>query len=208
VALLRFVPLLCGACVGLGCYNQREPFAPSEHVSARVDSGQIAASYDVLADGRVVGETKVWSAGAFRHNGRTLVHVAFALEGNESDIELDLDSVRLEYVDAGDRPFSVPAPDSVYGSALTRAGAESEVDFYFEVPPDVKPQELDAFRVHWSVLSGGERYREHTPFVELRSRYRSTYVFYAPFGATYPKSGQPIDPPESFPHPSPDPSRN
>jgi hypothetical protein len=165
--------------------GMREPFAPTEHATAVTRKGQVAAEYEVMAHGRIAGETKVWSRGAFEQEEapndkeQTYIHVAFMLESTDNaPLVLELDKVALESVAAGDRRFTVSAPTYVKGQSVSPGGGETQVDLYFPMPPDVKPQQLDAFRVRWSVVSDGERYEQRTPFVEYQTPYAGNYYYY------------------------------
>lgn len=180
VAVVGF-GLLLVSCTG----NRREPFTPTERATGLSRTRQVQAEYEVLANGHVAGEAKVWSKGAFREkqpNDRegTLLHVAFTLESTEeAPLVLEVDNVELETVETNDRVIKVADPSYVQGSAVSRGGDEAEVHLYFRMPADLKPQELDAFRVRWSVVSEGERYEQQTPFLEYETSSYAYYPYYS-----------------------------
>jgi len=191
------VPTLLMICAALpSCMSRRENFAPSEHMSEVKRDGQATADYEVVAHGRVTGDTRVWSKGAFEQDlpndrERTLLHVAFVLESTAAPLELDIDDVALEEVDVGPRSFTVERPAYVEGSSRSEAGGESVVHVYFALPQGVEPQEVDAFRVRWKVVSDGQGYEQRTPFLEQERPYGGYYRYYYPYTDS---SGWPIDP--------------
>lgn len=178
------------------CMSRREAFAPTEHITGVRRNGDATAEYEVVARGQVAGDTKVWSKGAFEQDlpddrERTLLHVGFALESTAGPLQLDVDDLALERVDVGPRSFTVERPAYVEGSSTSEAGGESVVNVYFEMPPGIEPQEVDAFRVRWKVVSSGQGYEQRTPFLEEEQPYGGYYRYYYPY---YDPSGWPFDP--------------
>jgi len=178
--------MFLGALVAslVSCMSRPEPFAPTEHATAVTRKGQRVAEYEVIAGGRVAGETKVWSTGAFEEKEpddreRTLLHVAFMLESTDQEpIQLEVDNVALDSVDAGGKAFSIAHPKYVE-EKKDAADKETEVHMYFEMPKGLEPQNLDAFRVRWSVKTPEGRYEQRTPFLE--SELPPNYYYYYPY---------------------------
>ena len=190
------ISVLIATIAAPACMSRREFFAPSEHISNVKRDGQATADYEVVAHGRVAGDTRVWSKGAFEQDlpddrERTLLHVAFVLEGTSAPLQLDVDDVALEEVDVGPRSFAVERAAYVEGSAKSEAGGESVVHMYFALPAGVEPQEVDGFRVRWKVVSDGQGYEQRTPFLEQERPYGGYYRYYYPY---YDSSGWPMDP--------------
>ena len=178
------------------CMSRPEAFAPSEHMTGARRNGEATADYEVVAQGRVAGDTKVWSKGAFEQDlpddrERTLLHVAFLLDSTSAPLELEVDEVALEQVDAGSRSFAVERPAYVEGAATSEAGSESVVHMYFALPSGVEPQEVDGFRVRWKVVSSGQGYEQRTPFLEEERPYGRYHRYYYPYTES---SGWPMDP--------------
>src|SRR5690606_5380827 len=96
IVALGALALAAGA---FGCVHMSEDFVPTERAEAVSPHGYRAAIYDVVMGGEVVGEMRVWSEGAFMENlpgkDRALLHVAFRLESNGPELQIESSHVRV-----------------------------------------------------------------------------------------------------------------
>lgn len=181
-----------GAMLALGsmsCASRREAFAAGERQTVLGTDGFVAAQYDALVAGDVIGDVTVWSSGAFvdERSGRTLVHVGFDLENNGNEpYELLAHHVVIEGATTNG---VVRGPVELYyqdGDGRVAAGREGRLDLWFAMPPGVEPQELDAFQVRWTVRNPEGRYAQRTPFTEYEpppgyTLADSAYYYHSPW---------------------------
>jgi hypothetical protein len=162
-------------------------FRPSESATAISPQGFAAAQYAVLIGGNAVGETKVWSSGAFREKSeegaRTVVRVSFALENNgQQPMWLDVGGIELDSATADGQVLAPVRPMRVSGTPDVAPGGDGEVQASFELPADVKPGKIDSFRVRWTVRTPEGEYAQRTPFLEQKPAPASPAPFwYSPF---------------------------
>ncbi len=153
-----------------GCGTSIGYFRPAERAFAEGPSGRPAAEYELGREGIRWGEVRVWSNGTARRDERTELHVGFELENVLDDaIELDVDRVRVESLDAGDQVIQSLMSVAPNGVGTAAPHAVQRVDFTFVLPENVDPDDVLSFRVHW-LLYGPEDwvYEQYTPFVEDR----------------------------------------
>lgn len=167
----------------VGCGSTPESFEPSERATTRSPEGYSAAEYELVSRDGDLGDAKVWSRGARIMNvdgrQRTLVHVGFLLE-NSSDqpIVLDLDRLTLDSARLDHAVVRDIRPLHVEGNLTVQPGEVREIDAYFPLPRDVRPQDVDAFRVKWRIGNDEVSYQQQTPFVESPDRTRYAYAYY------------------------------
>jgi hypothetical protein len=152
-----------------GCAGRHESFAAAERQSMLATDGYVAAQYDALVAGDVIGDVKVWSSGAFvdERSGRTLLHVGFELENNSgAPYELPAHEVAIEGATTNGvmrQPVELYYQD---GDGRVDAGRQARLELWFAMPVGVEPQHLDAFQVRWAVRNPEGRYAQRTPFTE------------------------------------------
>lgn len=163
---MRYSLLLLAACVPLGCATQPELFRPGERTNATSPEGFLAADYPIEDETGRVGEVKVWSDGAERRDGVTVIHVAFEIE-NYSDEPLTFEdgALQLDSATLDDGILRGLAPAVIEGARTIAPGSAANVGALFVLPDDVRPQDVDAFRVHWRV-GGAAQLAQITPFFE------------------------------------------
>ncbi|HLU40533.1 MAG TPA: hypothetical protein VK081_14205, partial [Planctomycetota bacterium] len=97
------IPLVLALLCLAGCAATRRHFIPREGLNATSPRGWPAARYQLVIAGQSVGETKVWSEGAYRaevgDDERTILHVGFEIE-NRSGEEMTFLVDRCQVVDA------------------------------------------------------------------------------------------------------------
>jgi hypothetical protein len=185
--------LLIGSALVLvaGCATNRAFFEPTENAHGRTMHGYREAMYQLSGPNGAFGEAKVWSRGAYRHEDRTVIQVAFELHNTGAiPFELRAGDVLLDPVRAGDVAIANLPPaensDIVYAS-----GAIGEAQFHFVLPPGVSPGDVHGFRVRWTVRSAQFAYSQNTPF--MRERTYAGYAYYP-----YPYYGWWCDPFDPF----------
>jgi hypothetical protein len=177
------------ALTAVACAGRRESFAAAENQSLRSTDGYVAARYDALVAGDVIGDVKVWSSGAFadERSGRTLVHVAFDLENNV-DVPYELPPHEV-VIEGATTDGVMRGPAELYyqdGDGRVPAGREARLDLWFAMPRGVEPQDLDAFQVRWAVHTTEGRYAQRTPFTEYEppagyALADSAYYYHSPW---------------------------
>jgi hypothetical protein len=187
--LLQIV-LLLGA---FECAGQRA-FRPTERVTARSLSGELAAEYELrTAAGEHVGEVKVWSAGTRGERGEdaTVLHVGFEIENAGTTVlHLDPKGVFLDGLAMLGEVSGRIAPTRFEGDGRVPPGGVGQLDVYF-VLSRIDPTDVDGFQVRWSVESGTFRRTERTPFIpsQLPRRDYPPYwygPYYGPYWYPYP----------------------
>ncbi len=175
---MRYSLLLLGLVLPLGCASQSEMFRPGERADATSAEGMLAASYP-LDDARgPVGEVKVWSDGAERQEGVTVIHVAFEVENFSSEpIHFEADALRLDSATLDQGVLRGIAPVVIEGSESIAPRSAANVGALFVLPEGVAPQEVDAFRVHWEV-GGPVALTQITPFFEEEEQQLAAGPYY------------------------------
>jgi hypothetical protein len=135
-----------------------------------------------MQQGRVVAEVRLWSDGAQRIDGRTEVRLTFELENlSDGEIALASEDLRLATLRTEDEIFRELAPVTLEPRAAVPPGQTLLVDATFTVPPELKPHELESFRVRWA-LRGAVEYAQITPFFEDDPPLASPSIAYGPVG--------------------------
>jgi hypothetical protein len=167
--------ILCVLVSAAGCVENQQYFRPTEHVYGETAGGDHEAIYTLVGPFGPFGEAKVWSGGAFRENGRTIVHATLDLH-NTSGVPIVIDpaNLRLDPVRIGatllrDAPALESRPLSV------APGAFGTVHMTFLLPPDVLPGEVSSFGLRWKVVNGPQNYVQRTPFTEEYRGYGYAY---------------------------------
>jgi len=167
---------LCMVVVmAVGCAENRQYFRPTEHVYGETLHGQEEAIYALVGPFGPFGEAKVWSPGAFRENGATLLHVKLDLH-NTSGVPIVVypDRIRVDPVRVGRELLHDLRP--IETQALSIApGAFGRVDLRFVLPPTVRPAQASAFGLRWQVQNGPQSYSQLTPFLEDVGRFGPGY---------------------------------
>lgn len=200
------------ACAALSaaCAAQPEYFRPTERAEGETAEGFAEAIYDITVppeatpgtsarlSPRLLGETKVWSRGAYRaHTGgqeRTIIEIGFEVE-NHSDAAMTLDALRLESVQTRRGIYSELGPVETTGTQTILPRTVGQARVHFVLPPAISPRDVDAFRVGWSLRTNGELYSQFTPFAQDETRYAyvPTYGYFYPY--------YPLDYPFYYPYP-------
>lgn len=160
--------------------SQRELFVPAEHATGFTPHGYRAAEYEVQDAEGSIGDVKIWSKGTLRKNLRgskeTFVHVAFSID-NQTRHPMRLERQKLSLKAASDDgPLGPLAPTLGKIAEPVRAGKQRSIEAWFALPDDVRPDDVRAFRVSWTVDAGQATYSQRTPFLQAtRSYYYSPY---------------------------------
>lgn len=163
---MRYSMLLLVPLVALGCATQPEIFRPGERTNATSPEGFLAAEYPLRDESGQIGEVTVWSDGAERRDGATVIHVAFDIENlSSAPLRFEQDELGLDSATFDDAVLRGLEPAFVQGETTIAPGTSSTVSALFILPASIRPQEVDAFRVHWRV-SGAADYAQITPFYE------------------------------------------
>jgi hypothetical protein len=148
------------------CAENHQYFRPTERVSGHTAGGEAEALYALNGPFGPFGEAKVWSAGAFRDQGRTVLHVAIELHNTSGVlIEVDPAQVRLDPVRVGQRLIHGLRPAETQRLSVA-PGAFGEVRLHFVMPDSVRPAQVSSFGVRWQVQNGPQSYSQITPFLE------------------------------------------
>jgi hypothetical protein len=169
--------ILCGIMVlcASGCVENRQYFRPTEHLFGETPRGESEAIYQLVGPIGPFGEAKVWSAGAFREQGRTVLHASLEVHNTSGvAIEIDAKEMHLDPVRAGKRLLrEIPSlPSPVVGIAPGQSG---HVELRFVLPGDIRPGHVSGFGLRWEVKNGPQAYTMLTRFAEDRSRFASEY---------------------------------
>ena len=99
----RALPLaLLLVATAAGCADSRQYFRPTEHVYGQTMRGDGEAIYSLVGPFGPFGEAKVWSRGAFREDGATLLYATIDLHNTSGvPIIIDPQRVRLDPVRVG-----------------------------------------------------------------------------------------------------------
>lgn len=171
----------------VSCGPGVQEFVPAEKLTARapIPDGYAAAEYDLQSDGRDLGEAKVWSKGAYRAtvggNRYTVVELGFEIE-NELPQPLALQQLELDSLTTDNLRYEDRRPARIVGVQEIPPGDERQLTAYFFLPPQVNPNDVEAFRVEWAVGTGQLRYDETTPFLQQpEPRPTRAGYYYTPF---------------------------
>ena len=159
---------MCAVVGLLGCAESRQYFRPTEHVYGETMRGEPEAIYNMAGPFGPFGEAKVWSRGAFREDGDTVLYATIDLH-NTSGVPLIIDPqrIRLDPVRAGNELLHDVGP--VEHQTLSVApGAFGSVRLRFALPPHVVPGQVSSFGLRWEVTNGPQKYAQRTPFLEER----------------------------------------
>jgi hypothetical protein len=173
------------AAIG-GCAAQPQYFEPTERVEGRTLEGFEAAFYQLQGPTGDFGQAKLWSTGAVEGKvdgvPRTIIEVHYQIQNRGSyPVSVDARRLALRTVETRSGRFqNVPAA-GVTGDTTISPGAVGEGFAIFTLPPEVKPTEVVAFNVRWSVEGGPQRYSDLTPFTQVPSGVWYTPAYYDPF---------------------------
>lgn len=169
---------LCAVFGLLGCAESRQYFRPTEHVYGETMRGEQEAIYNMAGPFGPFGEAKVWSRGAFREHGDTVLYATIDLHNTSGvPIIIDPQRIKLDPVRAGKELFKDVAP--VEHQTLSVApGSFGSVRLRFVLPARVVPGQVSSFGLHWEVSNGPQKYAQRTPFLEERGGY--AYASYPP----------------------------
>jgi hypothetical protein len=167
--------LLCLVVWSVGCAENRQYFRPTEHVYGHTIHGQAEAIYALVGPHGPFGEAKVWSPGAFREDGSTLLHVQIDVH-NTSGAPIVVDPVRIQLdpIRVGRQLLRGLTPIERQPLAIA-PGAFGRISLRFALPPGVRAGEITAFGLHWSVDNGPQSYAQVTPFLEDYGRFGPGY---------------------------------
>lgn len=184
--IIRPFIVLAGAALIAACAKSPESFEPAERATALTARGYLAAEYELRDNSGALGEVRVWSNGArWRRIGagkRTVLHVAFEIENNSNrPFHLVRDSLQLDSATTNEGVMRDIGPYSIEGSLDVPRGASRTVHVFFTFPEEIKPQEIDAFRLKWKVSNSTIAYTQRTPFLEQRDYAYYYSPFYDPF---------------------------
>jgi hypothetical protein len=181
--------LLAAAC------SDRAAFRPT-NATARGHGGQPAASYDIRSSSDVDPHLRVnvWSRGASRDEGTTLVNLAMEVRNTgQRTVELEPDQLRLDvYTSSG---TMLPRPQLVRVEPTTRSlmvppGEAETIQLRFAMTVPVDPDDMATMRLRWALDQGdGQRYVQFTEFQRIPEQVATTSVihydpvfgFYDPF---------------------------
>jgi len=169
---------LCAVFGLLGCAETRQYFRPTEHVYGETIRGEQEAIYNMVGPFGAFGEAKVWSRGAFREQGKTVLHATIDLHNTSGvPIIIDPQRIRLDPLRAGRELLKDVSP--VERQTLSVApGAFGSVRLRFELPGHIVPGQVSSFGLRWEVSNGPQKYAQRTPFLEERGGYG--YAGYPP----------------------------
>jgi len=175
-SLILCAVLAVFGCVG--CAENRQYFRPTEHVRGETARGEREAIYQLVGPFGPFGEAKVWSRGAFRAHGETLLFAAIELHNTSGvPILVDPQHIRVSPVRVGRSLLHDFAP--VQRQVLSVApGAFGVVKLHFVLPSDISPGQVSSFGLRWQVQNGPQSYAQRTPFLETRSH--DAYAAYPP----------------------------
>ena len=163
--------VVCAIVLVGGCAENRQYFRPTENVYGHTLQGHGEAIYELVGPFGPFGEGKVWSPGAFRENGATVLHVNLDLHNTSGvPVEIDPQQIRLDPVRAGSRLLR-DIPPLERQRLSVAPGAFGRVHLSFALPPEFRPGHLASFGVRWQVKNGPQSYAQLTPFVEVQPRY-------------------------------------
>lgn len=176
-----------------GAGPEHESFVPLERPHGQTLEGYTEAVYDLSGEDGRFGEAKVWSRGAYLdpEGQDTLLHVGLDFEnGGPNTIFLNPARVRLESVQTSDQVLRDVPPIEPREISTIPPESTGRVELLFALARPIRPAEVQAFRVAWSVRSNGQRFSEFTPFarsepatyyVPVRAYYYPYYPAYYPF---------------------------
>lgn len=178
-------PIIAVAAFLAACGGAREQFTPAERATAQTYDGYPAAEYAISTRAGELGDAKVFTRGAFRAEvdgrERTVVHVGFQVENNARyPVRLAPERLVIDSATINEYVLQNVQPTRIEGPAAVRPGEIREFDVYFALPEGVDPQNVDAFRVQWSLTANGMSYSQHTPFLEYEETYYHT-PYWDPF---------------------------
>jgi hypothetical protein len=149
--------LLFGAATA--CATPRS-FAPAEYATALSPDGEHgAAEYELDAKLHQPGVLQIWFQGFSRDeqsgHPEPRLHLGFVLVNlGEDPIELDARSVFLEDVRWRNGVLGRVAPQAVEGNTRVAPSYRQEIDVSFALPSEMSSEDVESFRVAWSVHDG------------------------------------------------------
>jgi hypothetical protein len=178
--------ILCAVFGMLGCAESRQYFRPTEHVYGETARGDKEAIYDLVGRFGPFGEAKVWSRGAFRDGGSTVLYATIDLHNTSGvPIIVDPQRIRVDPVRVGDDLLHDFKPTQ-HQKLSVAPGEFGTIKLRFVLPARVVPGQVSSFGLRWEVSNGPQTYSQRTPFLETRgARYAGTYPPSAGYGYGY-----------------------
>ena len=163
---MRFLLLSLSLLTVVGCAHNRQYFRPTERVKGQTLQGYPEAFYELVgAQGRF-GEAKVWSVGAYKRGGKSVVEVTLDVHNTSgqpveiSARDLVLDPVRTR----GGNLNKLAAAET--GVFKVKPEARASVRVHFLLPNGLSPGEVRSFGFNWRVRNVDQSYAQATPFRE------------------------------------------
>ena len=186
---MRFIVGLAVAIVLGGCAHNRQYFRPTERVRGQTVQGYHEAFYELVgAQGRF-GEAKVWSLGAYRRAGESVVEVTLDVHNTSAQpIEVSAKDLMLDPVRTRSRTLRQLAPAET-GVFKVQPEQRASVVAHFLLPDGILPGEVMSFGFGWRVKNVAQTYAQATPFREESAFYpppSSGYIYYSPVYACSP----------------------
>ena len=156
----------------LGCASQRAQFVPPATPAVSV-RGQPAALYRLKAVEEDWGQVRVWSPGfeAPPPDSRPArpdpwIAIGFTIN-NESlkMLKMDLRRTQIHLARSPGQILGLVRPVVAAPVSEVYPGREAEVAVFFQLPPDVRTDEIAAFRVVWAIDHESSSYLQATTFV-------------------------------------------
>ncbi len=170
------IALSLSACAG----TQR--FDAAERATGLSPQGYGASEYDLWGPRGNAGQARVWATGAYEAvvDGRemTVIEVVLELENNGTE-PMVVSELRLDSADADGVRITDLAPVRVEGPGVVVPGDEERVRVFFAIPERYDPDDIEDFRLRWSLRQGERTYAQRTPFLQAPD-----YV-YDPFYGPY-----------------------
>lgn len=173
---IALAALLVAGCAG----TQR--FDAAERATGLSPQGYGAAEYDIWGERGNTGQVRVWATGAYGAavDGRdmTVIEVVLELENNGPE-PMTISELRLDSADVDGVRFRDLAPVRVEGTGVVAAGEDERVRVFFAIPERYDPEDIQDFRLRWSLEQGSRTYAQRTPFLRAPDYYYDP--FYDPF---------------------------
>lgn len=192
-----------GSLLGSGCAHRRGSFSPVDG-SAVSPRGFEAAMYTIRTGQGDWGaiNVKAWTKGIIKRDDVAteakdvlssvatrpgdLVHVGLFINNNSSGtVTFDYDRSTLD-VRAGDVAVDTISPLRSGAEIRIRGLSDLKLNVYFDLPPNVKPGQVESYALQWALRSAGASYSQTTIFSRDKDNDRAYYpVPYDPLWPSY-----------------------
>jgi hypothetical protein len=170
------------AMLATGCAGSMAEFRPP----ASIDVGppNAGAAYYMLDAGEHhVGDAKVWTRG-IKKEGRQdeapAIRLGLRIRDDGADpIRVDLDASELEIQTTDGKLFFQKA-SNVSGNASIDPHSTGRLYWAFDLPSNIRSEDVTAFEFNWTIESGDLRMSRSTPFFRKRVREDSRYFYVDP----------------------------